>query len=920
MKAKKLLSALLCIALCLGCLLMLAACGDDAGCTHESIGADGKCTECGEQITAPSPSVGDGELALIAGNKATFKVVVGSSANNAISDIDKFISKVNGVLAKDGAAERVADKQDTASDIEIIIGSVNTRGDKFKVDEHYLGHKGYEVKLVDSKIVVYAGDPSQYKKALEWLEDDVFGIKKSIDSIDSLVVNSEKVDKQVLTEYKVESVTIGGNDLDRYVIAYDKSYSDFKTFEDLAKDVQTLFYTNIGAWCEVVSLATVKDDDLAIILDIEENDGESDGYSAVVTESGDFVFKSMFPDRFYDLAYEVLIETIASTSKKNLKIATGVYDEKNLRDIYYSEFGATNNGKNDDDFAAIKACHDYANKWGHVVHADEGATYYIGNSTKGESAIIQTDTYWHGAYFYFDDSTYEVHADDGCDDCATREAPIFMVTPTRGSVDVKKVLQNHIDEYGILKNFWDNDGYTQKIEGWNLEYDSLVRLYDNTRKIWIRDGIGSTHQNADSGDNPNEIILVHKDGTIDESTPLSFDYVSVSWAHAYYIEDEPIVIDGGGATINNIANRPTTNEYIASARNVEITRSNVTFKNFDHIVTEEGTYRGPYSGILYASLCNNTRFENVRLQQHKSKYHEGVGQGTYEIGGTAANNISYYNVRVTNFFCDGAADNTDKDGNPYKQGAVEYRGVMGTNYCRNFYFEGCSLNSFDAHKGLGNLTIVDCEFEHINIMGAGNVLLKDSTVYLDGSYAVICCRPDYGASWRGNVTIDNVNARYSNTVNKYDSNTLMMLKTSYEEKDYDSVYDPETDTYVAGKGSVNYLPTTFTIKNFSLTKYEMTEYIAKNADGCNDIVEKELAGTDYINLFDNKLHNSYTRDDISKYKDDGGYSNKNIYIGTENLIIENCTANIVIPATPQFQNMKVTVDGTPLEYPFKKQS
>ena len=85
--------------------------------------------------------------------------------------------------------------------------------------------------------------------------------------------------------------------------------------------------------------------------------------------------------------------------------------------VYYRDFGAVGDGKTDD-FSAIKACHDYANENGCTVRADEGKTYYIGD-TRGAEIAVRTDVDWTGATFYLDDKAVDC-------DSRGRNASIFV--------------------------------------------------------------------------------------------------------------------------------------------------------------------------------------------------------------------------------------------------------------------------------------------------------------------------------------------------------------------------------------------------------------------------------------------------------------------------------------------------------------
>ena len=194
-------------------------------------------------------------------------------------------------------------------------------------------------------------------------------------------------------------------------------------------------------------------------------------------------------------------------------------DLKDSRGIVtYEQFGAVGDGVTDD-FAAIRAAHAYANERDLDVHAKGGATYYI-HKADGESAVVQTNTYWNGAKFIIDDSGIISHKRCGCRDCIERTTSIFLVKASRPKVDVADAVRGNLP---ILSAF---DGVgTQKFEGWALGYDALVHIKSDERKVFIRMGA-----NADGGDSINEVLLVHKDGTIDPSTPVTWNYTEITAA------------------------------------------------------------------------------------------------------------------------------------------------------------------------------------------------------------------------------------------------------------------------------------------------------------------------------------------------------------------------------------------------------
>lgn len=922
MKITKALSALIVLMLVLTLGLTLVACGgtEDPCTEHVDADANGKCDSCGTNIE-PEDDGGDtgtttGNIDLVSGGKAHFQVVTTDAVQTALGkSLTNFVKTLNQCISEENV-ELVLDIKE-ATEVEILVGPVANRGSQYDLDPYELGYDGYAVRVIGNKILVLAGSNAAYRDALSYLEETIFGIDDSTDSIDNITVTAESGIESPQTEFDL-TVTVDGASFKDYVFAINKG-DTYAT--SVVETTRAEIYKKTGAYLETVYISDIKEGQRALFIETLERGSDrcnKNGYAAYVDSNKNIHFESEFPEKLASSVTDFLTKSIINNKKDSFTIAAGTIETKDLRNVYYSHFGAKGDGETDD-FLAIKACHDYANKWGHTVNADEGKTYYIGKETGGAVVTVKTDTYWHGANFIVDDHEIEIHDNPAtqcnknvngqCSECLARSAAFFFLDNDRDDLDITEIMQQYLP---IMGGYKETDN-TTKFENWPLDYPAIVKIGSNERKVYIRKGA-----NADGGDDQYEIILVHPDGTIDPSTPLTWDYTKVSWAIAYAADDAPITVDGAlyddkGNIIKmtkweQITTRPSNNKYISTSRNIIVSRSNSTVKNFEHTMTDDWEFRTPYGGILTVNNSHHTLFENIILQQHDRKYEAGVISGTYEIGGGAANDTRYINVRVSNFFCDGGkwdyssgADNAA----PSAPGAVEYRGCMGTNYCRNFYFENCTLTSFDAHKGLGNLEIRNSTFEHINIFGMGGVAeIYDSTVYVDGGLAVFNFRDDYGATWRGDIIVENVVMKYCRDYKEGNAaNELCVVHTkNFYEFDFDK--ELVNGQYVDGKGSTNYLPVNISIKNLQLKKYTY-EYVSPS-----QIIETEVPiDQNYIYLYSPRLDGFH--DDISKFKDDGGHTNLNRLIATEYVYIENCNVNIKIPSSPQFKDTVVEYGPIP---------
>ena len=370
--------------------------------------------------------------------------------------------------------------------------------------------------------------------------------------------------------------------------------------------------------------------------------------------------------------------------------------------ITYEEFGAAGDGKTDD-MAAIVAAHAAANEKGLPVRAGDGKTYYIGGGAL--TADIRTDVDFGTASFVIDDRDVPVEK---------REAPVFRIQSAAAPVEVK----------GIASL-----ASGQKNLGVGLPGPSLVEVEDDTVRQYIRYGL-----NQNRGRPKREVLLAAADGTVDPSTPVIWDYGKVTRAIAHPLDAKTLVVRGGRFT--TIANQAES-RYTYFWRGFAVNRSNVRIEGVRHDVTGEGSHGAPYWGFVCVSHAANIMVSNCVFTAHKTyRNARGVCMGSYDINADSAVNVSFVNCRQTTDITDG-----------------RYWGIFGSNYCRNLLYDGCVFSRFDAHMGVANATIRNCELGYMGTIGFGTFLVENTTVRSDGAF--IGLRGDYGSSWRGDFIVRN---------------------------------------------------------------------------------------------------------------------------------------------------------------------
>lgn len=375
--------------------------------------------------------------------------------------------------------------------------------------------------------------------------------------------------------------------------------------------------------------------------------------------------------------------------------------------LTYEEFGAKGDGVTDD-FTAIMATHTAANELGLPVKATDGKTYYIGNTTG--TAVIRTDVDFGTAKFIIDDSVVSVE---------DREHYIFKVESALEPVDIESVTS--------LKRSQANIGTT-------LPGRCLVEVRNKNQKVYIRLGA-----NQDDGTGQREFFIADADGNIDPSTALVWDYNEITRMKARPIDEKTLTIKGGVFT--TIANQAPS-EYTYYGRGIQIERSNVKVENLTHYIEGELDHGAPYEGFLVLDTAADIVVSDCLFTAHKTYKTIGsagvpVKMGTYDISAHGCVNVKWENCRQT----------TDINN-------TKYWGIFCSNFCKSLTMDHCVFSRFDAHLGVRNVTLTNCEFGHTGVLvvGFGTMRIENCTLHRN---CLLGLREDYGSSWEGNLIVKN---------------------------------------------------------------------------------------------------------------------------------------------------------------------
>lgn len=512
----------------------------------------------------------------------------------------------------------------------------------------------------------------------------------------------------------------------------------------------------------------------------------------VIYESGgnlifDCTYKSFFDEVMTSFTKEYVVRPTS-----DIVIEKGFIKEYYTSNVYYSDFGVVGDGVTND-FFNIQKAHEVANAKKYNVIAED-KTYYISTTENSSgiasSIVIKTNTDFGNAEFIIDDTN--ISKFDATKASRNFNTHVFNIKSDYSSVNISEAFLNEINAAGGI------DKEVTRFD-FGLGYPAMLVILNENNKQYIRYGT-----NANSGAAQKEVVVIDENGFISEETPLMFDFAEVTKITAYRLDVEPITVEGGTfktlASQVNIANGEF-GDYISISRGITIGRPNTSLKNITHIVEGEiakfaivdensnlvsGNYtkqsktvdgkthyyvtdeKGnvvdgllPFVGHSYGGFYTVSNTSDVTIENcvmHGRMYYL---QGTYDINVATANNVSFINCTQPNFFeSNGTTPNTST-----------HWGVMGSNYSKNIVYDRCMLTRYDAHCGVLGGKILNSTVSAISIIGAGDMLIDNTTVIGRGSASsssIITLRPDYGSTWDGTITLKDCTFDYAfgNSISK----------------------------------------------------------------------------------------------------------------------------------------------------------
>ena len=749
--------------------------------THVDNDKNSLCDKCGEKIKTEKPDGekpdgnGGEDLSLIKDGEILFSIVLGDDLDEAaLSAVTAFSDKITAL----GATLSVtSDSYADEAPLEVLVGTVESRGDEYVIERIPLGYGGFAIEKFDGKIVITGGSDKALLEAFETFTENYLGIKEDTSALSDVTLKSTKFKTEIQDSYRISDISVGKNSVENYVIACDKQD---EVYLKAAKTVRNFLWEKAGFYLDIVDVSELDEDGGALILShVTKGMAGATGFRTLV-DGENFLIECAHRTGLEKALSEYLITFVQARDKIELKNYSASTD---ITRIYYSDFGVLGDGVTDDT-EAMRAAHEAANLDNLTVMGEKGKTYYI--AKPGKAILVTTDVDFCGAKLIFDASHF-TPADSG---------NVFEVQSHYPDTSVKKEYIDAInaargDDGLVIRSFNHGDGKTTKLD-LGLGYPALLKIYNTKNKTYMRWGYVDN-----AGQNQCEVVLVDKDGNIDPSTPILLDYTEVTSITVVRTDIHTITIRN--ATVESIASQINTLGKGGSiAHSFYLSRPNTVFENMHHVITGEIAknapsrlnsetglwedvsgegysynsttkkimyggmeYTGddvqPFIGCTYSGFVQCRDAHNIHVKGCTFQARVYYNEGTYDISATFANKVIFEDCIQSNFF--DKRPEYEKYGESTVANLSLCWGVSGTNFCKNLDYINCELTRYDAHCGVVNGRIIGGKIAIVRLIGGGNFTIEGVEFY-PRSGAPIQLREDYGGSFNGTLTVKDCDFKY----------------------------------------------------------------------------------------------------------------------------------------------------------------
>ena len=453
-----------------------------------------------------------------------------------------------------------------------------------------------------------------------------------------------------------------------------------------------------------------------------------------------------------------------------------------------------------DDYYAIKAAHDCANKYNKPVVVTKG-TYHI--YKKNNNIIsVQTSTNFSGSTIYIHDEFDDMY----------------------------KYMDDNI--YRVeLNNQGNNKCETKTIKGFSNDFASLAPKNTGNFYILINEQGGTKVLNRNKGNGKTEQETSKKDayrvynGKVQD--PLFWDYKNSKISYTYCgIPSNQLVFEN--ANFRTVVKADckkcvdSGGSQFSKKRGIGVKRSNTKISNINHVLinTNDSIMRSinhKYSGFYGISQVADIVIENCTIFGLFSKTADEGPNSTYEL--TLGYTVNVLLNKVVMY-----DEEQLKDHNVWS--------AFNSNGCKNVTINNSKLNTISDHKNMYNLTVKNTVVgsRGVILMGTGdrndNYAIFDNVTwkYRQSPSGLIRIRGDYGATWNGTITITNSTVKnnvttYVKVIRMPDFEDNMKVKFNHP------IYNPKKVTINGLKidsSNVN------KIYIFEQTKSEVKEYYLKH--------------------------------------------------------------------------------------------